>query len=140
MATPLRSSTRACLLALLLLACAPLLPAQSRTALRNLRPPRTFDHVHVQRLVGDSLSTGFVIWIKDAVPAHYHAAHSETVLVLRGKGDMRLGDQRLTVRKGDLIFIPKGTPHSVTVRGRMLQVLSSQSPWFDGTDRVMLGE
>ncbi len=114
------------------------LPAwgQSRTALRQLRPPKDYDNVHVQRLVGDSLSTGFVIWIKEAVPAHYHAAHSETVLVLRGRGEMRLGDARMSVRKGDLIFIPKGTPHSVTVRRGVLQVFSNQSPWFDGTDRV----
>jgi mannose-6-phosphate isomerase-like protein (cupin superfamily) len=113
-----------------------LLYAQSPLALYRLRPPADFDNVHVQRVVGDSLSTGFVIWIKESVPLHFHAAHSETVLVLRGKGDMYLDGRSFPVRKGDLVFIPQGTHHGVEVKGRMLQVLSSQSPWFDGTDRV----
>lgn len=111
-------------------------PVPTHVRLRTMRPPKTFDNVHVQILSGDSLSTAFVIWIQREVPAHYHAAHSETVLVLRGRGEMLLGEQRLPIRKGDLIFIPQGTPHSVTVKGRMLQVLSSQSPHFDGKDRV----
>lgn len=107
-------------------------------AARYLRPDKEFDNVLVQRLFGDAKASGFVIWIKQAVPPHWHADHSETVLILKGKATMTLGNQSTPVRRGDIIFIPKGSPHSVTVSHGILKVLSVQAPEFDGTDRILL--
>jgi quercetin dioxygenase-like cupin family protein len=107
-------------------------------AARDLQPDQKFDNVQVQRLFGDAEATGFVIWIKQSVPLHKHASHSETVCILSGKAEMRLGEQLMTVRKGDLIFIPQGTAHAVTVRHGTLKVLSVQAPAFDGSDRILL--
>ncbi len=113
-------------------------PFQSQA--KEIEPDTTFENVLVKRLFGDDKASGFVIWIKQQVPEHYHAAHSETVMILEGKAEMTLGDQRLSVRKGDIFFIPKGTPHSVKVKKGILKVLSIQAPEFDGTDRVMVKE
>jgi quercetin dioxygenase-like cupin family protein len=107
-------------------------------AARDLQPNQIFDNVHVQRLFGDAEATGFVIWVKQSVPLHKHATHSETVCILAGKAEMRLGDQQMTVRKGDLIFIPQGTSHSVLVKRGTLKVLSIQAPAFDGSDRILI--
>jgi mannose-6-phosphate isomerase-like protein (cupin superfamily) len=97
-------------------------------------------HTHVCRLFGDSLSTTFLISIKKEVPAHKHEYHSEVVHVLRGKGRMILGNNSFVIRKNDIIFIPKGTVHAVkTISLRSLRVLSVQSPMFDGSDRVTVG-
>ena len=125
----------------LLLTCT-LASAQSgyHHAARKLQPTEAFDNVHVQKLFSDPHATGFVIWIKKAVPLHKHAAHSETVTILEGKAQMRLGDQNFPVAKGDIIFIPEGTPHSVQVNGGILKVLSVQAPEFDGTDRILLDQ
>jgi quercetin dioxygenase-like cupin family protein len=74
------------------------------------------------------------------VPAHYHAKHDETVIIVRGTGTMRLGDAERTVRAGDLMFIPQGTPHAFTPHGHDVVAVSVFSPKFDGTDRILLGE
>jgi quercetin dioxygenase-like cupin family protein len=108
------------------------------SAAKALQPDKPFDNVLVTRLYGDAHASGFVIWVKERVPLHKHAGHSETVFIIEGKGEMQLGDQRLTVRKGDILFIPAGTPHAVDVRGGVLKVMSIQAPEFDGTDRILL--
>ena len=104
----------------------------------DLQPGKPFENVLVQKLYSDPHASGFVIWIKQQVPPHKHESHSETVFVLDGKGEMRLGDQMRIVRKGDILFIPQGTPHAVKVTKGVLKVLSIQAPEFDGTDRVPL--
>lgn len=70
---------------------------------------------------------------------HYHATHTEQVIVLSGEADMMLGDQNIHIKAGDVVFIPKGTPHSVNVTSaEPLKIISVQAPLFDGTDRVMV--
>jgi mannose-6-phosphate isomerase-like protein (cupin superfamily) len=107
-------------------------------AAKALRPDQPFENILVRRIYGDDQATGFVIWIKQQVPLHKHANHSESVVILAGRAKMQLGDQQMQVRKGDIIFIPQGTPHAVTVSKGVLKVLSIQAPAFDGTDRILL--
>lgn len=95
----------------------------------------------VQSLFSDSLVTSTIIYISKEVRLHKHLSHSEHVLVLSGEGEMQLGTKTYRIKKDDLIFIPKGVPHSVkTVSSTPLKVISIQAPMFDGKDRVMLGE
>ena len=90
-------------------------------------------------LTGDSLSTSFCIVIKNEVKAHKHVRHSEQVVVIEGEAEMMLGKEKFTIRKGDLIFIPKNTVHSVRNTGSSpLKVLSIQSPAFNGDDRILV--
>jgi quercetin dioxygenase-like cupin family protein len=105
---------------------------------KSIQPDKEFDNVLAQKLYTDPHATGFVIWVKQRVPLHKHASHSETVIILEGKGEMQLGGQIFPIRKGDIVFIPEGTPHAVTVTKGILKALSVQSPEFDGTDRVLL--
>ncbi|HKY32276.1 MAG TPA: cupin domain-containing protein [Candidatus Polarisedimenticolia bacterium] len=41
-------------------------------------------------------------------PYHYHLANEEAILVLRGKGTLRLAGRTLEVRAGDYIVLPAG--------------------------------
>jgi len=67
--------------------------------------------------------------------------HSEQVYVLDGEGTMKLGNKSFVIKKGDLVFIPKNTIHSVQCNSaKPLKVISVQSPYFDGTDRVLVEE
>ena len=81
-----------------------------------------------------------MIWVKEGVKAHYHAVHSENIVVLEGEAMMSLGDDLFMIKKGDFVNIPKGTVHSVTqiLSDEPLKVLSIQSPYFDGTDRIFV--
>lgn len=93
-------------------------------------------NIHVEKIAGDSLTTSFMISVRDSVPTHYHAFHSEHVYVLEGRGTMWMNGDTLRITPGDYIFIPSETRHGVvTEGGGLLKVLSIQSPEFKGEDR-----
>ena len=114
--------------------------AQPFLELDTLSAPLEFENIYSKKIADDSLQTSFVIWIKQKVPNHYHMEHTENILVLEGKAEMTIGDKKLTIKKGDYLNIPKGTPHAVTkvYSRKPLKVLSIQSPQFDGTDRILI--
>lgn len=98
-----------------------------------------FDNIYSEEIHSDSLSSSFLILIRNNVPLHKHEFHSEHVFVLEGTGEMTLGTQHVSITKGDLVIIPKGTPHSVEVTSMdPLRILSIQSPKFTGKDRVLI--
>lgn len=91
----------------------------------------------VRPLHSDSLASSFIICVHREVKPHYHALHTEHVVVLEGEGEMLLADSAFIVRAGDAIAIPRGVVHAVrTLSQGPLRVVSVQSPRFDGTDRV----
>lgn len=104
----------------------------------SLLPPSDLSGTHVQKIAGDSLVSTFVIFIKQSVPIHKHAHHSENVIVLEGEGIMTLGSITKEIRPGDIIFIPADTFHDVIVTSEIpLKVVSIQAPEFDGKDRIL---
>lgn len=114
-------------------------PAQSYLQTDTLRPDPAQDNISLTRFAGDSLVSSFIIHIKKEVKPHKHLDHSEHVYVLAGKGWMKLGEKEFEIKPGMLVFIPKGTVHSVkTTSKEPLKVLSIQAPLFDGKDRVMV--
>jgi len=95
----------------------------------------------VKQLSTDKHTSNFVIFVKQGVKAHVHKTHSETVYVLEGEGEMRLGDKQIKVKPGDFIFIPENTVHSVKVISKTpMKVLSNQAPEFLGKDRVFIDQ
>lgn len=126
-------------LTFLLLAISSITQAQSHQSLDTILPPANYDNIYVRPLFHDSLASGFVIFIKKEVKQHKHNAHTEQVVILDGEGSMKLGEKTIKVKKGDILFIPAGTPHSLIVTSKgPVKVLSTQSPYFDGKDRVMI--
>ncbi len=105
--------------------------------LDSIQAKEGLENIQVIPLQSDSLASSFVIFIRKEVPAHYHAEHSEHVVILEGEGTMLLGDSTFRVKKGDMIFIPKGTVHAfVTTSSFPAKVLSIQAPRFTGKDRI----
>lgn len=93
--------------------------------------------IEVQTLTQDSLASTFIIWIDSAVKGHFHQYHTEHVYVIEGEGIMTIGENTNPIKAGDLVFIPRGTVHSVAVTSDTpMKVLSVQSPLFLGKDRV----
>lgn len=96
-----------------------------------------YNNIHVRSIYHDSLTSHFAIWVKLKVKEHKHEFHTEQVYVLEGKGEFKLADSTFTIKKGDFIFIPKNTYHSVIVNSkRPMKVISIQAPYFNGSDRV----
>ena len=114
----------------------------SQTAYQSLdtiKAPANYENVYVRTLYSDSADvSSYMIFIRNEVKTHKHVSHAEHVMVLEGMGMMTLGDKKFKIKKGDIIFIPKDTFHSVISISKKsaLKVLSIQAPFFDGKDRV----
>jgi quercetin dioxygenase-like cupin family protein len=51
------------------------------------------------------------------IPPHIHENEDEVFQVIQGKVEMKIGEQITILNSGDLIFCPKGIPHSWKVIG-----------------------
>ena len=97
--------------------------------------------IHTGELEGDTISPvntggmrnkllmavdGATISIQDgSPPKHLHANANEIQYILEGKGTIWLGDKEVAVKPGDLIVIPKGTPHGGTKpNGRAIKAIA----------------
>ena len=113
--------------------------SQNYQSLDTVKAYGDYENIYLRKLNSDSLVSSFVIFIKKEVKAHKHVTHSEHVYVLEGEGEMMIVDKILKVKKDDMIFIPKGTAHSLKVTSSSpMKVISVQAPLFDGKDRVMV--
>src|SRR3569623_63670 len=58
---------------------------------------------------------GATVAVQDGnVPKHLHRDANEVQYILEGTGTIWLGDKEVHVKPGDLVIIPKGTPHGGT--------------------------
>ncbi len=59
---------------------------------------------------------------------HSHQKNDETFIVIEGQYAMRIGDDIVQVGRGDLVYVPRGTPHTYVNHGpgpaRILNVIS----------------
>lgn len=78
--------------------------------------------------------------VRTGVRAHLHRRHDETVVVLAGRGRLRLDADTVDVAPGDVIRIPRGTVHALAVTGGPVEAVSLFTPSFDGADRVWVDE
>lgn len=101
--------------------------------------------IHTGELEGDTISAvnsggmrnkvlgvadGMTIAIQDgSPPKHLHANAHEIQFILEGTGTIWLGDKEVTVKPGDLVIIPKGTPHAGTKpNGRTIKAIAIKTP------------
>src|SRR5262249_45163472 len=101
--------------------------------------------IHTGDLEGDALSApnksgmrnktfvsvdGATLSIQDGnTPKHLHENANEIQFVLDGTGTVWLGDKEERIKPGDLIIIPKGTPHGGTKPdGRTIKAIAIKTP------------
>jgi mannose-6-phosphate isomerase-like protein (cupin superfamily) len=117
----------------------PVLSEAQFQSLDTIRAPETYENIYSRPVASDSLSSSFVIFIKKEVKKHKHQHHTEQVIILEGEGEMTLAEKTFHVKKGDIIFIPENTIHSLKVTSAVpVKILSVQSPFFDGSDRIFI--
>jgi mannose-6-phosphate isomerase-like protein (cupin superfamily) len=83
---------------------------------------------------------GATISIQDGnVGKHMHPNTNEIQFILDGTGTVWLGDKEVRVKPGDLVVIPKGTPHGGTKPdGRTLKAIAIKTPPQAPDDTKML--
>ena len=128
-------------LVLLITIIAVLSRAQIQEEVVRMKPDKEYDNILVKKLSSEENASAFVIWVKESVKAHKHAAHTENIYVLEGKGKFEVGSEAYILKKGDYVFIPENTVHSLIVTsGKAMKVISIQSPEFLGKDRIFIEE
>lgn len=101
-----------------------------------LAPDENIRAVEIER--GESAST-HLVRIRDRETPHVHTRYDLTVVLLEGHGTLVLGGQPLSMRTGDVAFVPKGTPHYfVNESSEPTAAIVSFSPAFDGADQQPL--
>ena len=76
------------------------------------------------------VADGMTISIQDGnVGKHMHPNTNEIQYILEGTGTVWLGDKEVRVKPGDLVVIPKGTPHGGTKpNGRTIKAIAIKTP------------
>lgn len=64
----------------------------------------------------------------DEPPMHIHTREDETVYVLEGSITAYLGDQTIEVEAGSYAALPKGIPHTLSVKGSEARILVTEIP------------
>jgi mannose-6-phosphate isomerase-like protein (cupin superfamily) len=65
-------------------------------------------------------------------PQHEHPENEQAYVIVAGRGEMLVGDDRLDVEPGTLVLVPPRTRHAIRNTGReTLTYVSATSPPFE---------
>ena len=99
----------------------------------NPLPPG--ENIKVANLGRSQSASQHVVQIRDREVPHVHKLHDATVTMLRGEGYLILGKNRINLKAGDIVHIPRGVPHYfVNTASQPTVALAVYSPAFDGKD------
>jgi quercetin dioxygenase-like cupin family protein len=91
----------------------------------------------IQNLGKTEHLSAHLVWIQDREKPHLHAGHDATVQLLKGKGTLTLRGQKLALKPGMLVTIPRGAPHFfVNESKHPAAAFVVFTPPFDGKDVV----
>jgi mannose-6-phosphate isomerase-like protein (cupin superfamily) len=91
----------------------------------------------VSEIGRDAHTSHHRVWIRDAEEPHRHDAHDLVVVMLRGFGSMRIGDETRPVGAGSILYVPRGAVHAFrNESGAPAAAYAIYTPPFDGKDRV----
>ena len=74
--------------------------------------------------------------IREEAQKHYHKKCTEYYIILSGKGEIELDDERFEIGPGDVVMIPPLTAH--VARGEF-EIINIVSPPFETADEYLAG-
>ncbi|MDH3975479.1 MAG: cupin domain-containing protein [Deltaproteobacteria bacterium] len=100
------------------------------------------DNIRVTPLFKNEDSSHYIIQINGRERPHIHEEHDLTVIVKKGKGTLHLGEEKLSMKAGDIAFIPRGTVHYFVNEKKHCPAVSYVifSPSYHGKDKKMVNE
>ena len=111
-------------------------PLASLAARVPLAPGQDFRVEEVARSEHTSHHVGA---IRTGETLHRHDRHDQLVVLVRGHGSMRVGDEVRAIAEGSIAFLPRGVPHAFTnASGEPAIAYLVYAPPYDGKDRVSL--
>ena len=104
-------------------------------AIVNRFPPTSDTMLIDTRLTDETEASARVFRIYTDVPAHYHKTCDEYLVVLSGRGTIRIGDSApFEIAPGRLVFFKKGTVHGLTLIEEPFVFLAVDTPRRDPKD------
>lgn len=101
------------------------------------RPLPAGEEFRILELGRDPHASHHLVWIRDREIPHRHDRHDLFVVIVRGHGGMRLGDEERLLGEGSILYVPRGTVHTFRNASELPAVAYAvYSPAFDGRDRV----
>jgi mannose-6-phosphate isomerase-like protein (cupin superfamily) len=95
------------------------------------------ENIKITHLGADPAASHHIVQVRDREAPHIHREHDGTVVLLRGQGFLMMGQSRLDLTSGDVVFIPRNTPHYfVNTSPEPAAAFVVFSPPFDGKDIV----
>jgi mannose-6-phosphate isomerase-like protein (cupin superfamily) len=89
----------------------------------------------------DASTSQHVVGIRTGETLHRHDHHDLLVVILRGHGRMRLGDDTRDVGEGSIVYVPRGSVHAFTnASPEPAYAFTLYAPPFDGKDRAPVDE
>jgi len=96
----------------------------------NIRAVRLLRNDHVEQLL---------VQVRYREPLHYHADSDLTVMMMRGKGVIRIGANETVLHAGDIVHVPRGIVHAYINDGPDVGVaFVAMSPPPGPADRVLV--
>ncbi|HJQ83565.1 MAG TPA: cupin domain-containing protein [Candidatus Binatia bacterium] len=88
--------------------------------------------------IGRTASASYhIVQVRGRETPHRHATHDLSVVLLRGRGVLTRGDERIALAAGDAAVVPRGEPHWFANGGRGAAVaLVAFAPPLDAPDSV----
>lgn len=97
-------------------------------------PDRDF---HPETLLITDRFSMHLLQFRTAEQRHIHRVHDLTFVVVRGSGEVWVGDRRFLAKPGDVFHIPRGTPHyCVNTGDTPLAAVLTFTPPFDRKDSI----
>jgi mannose-6-phosphate isomerase-like protein (cupin superfamily) len=109
---------------------------ESLAALAASDPLAPREDFRIREVGRDAHTSHHLVWIRDREEPHRHDHHDLLVVILRGHGAMRLGDEERPVGEGSVLYVPRGTLHAFrNTSGAPAVAYAVYAPAFDGKDR-----
>ena len=107
---------------------------QSKSKSPNRERKGLVSHILLQQgdVPNDRLS---ITWV-DIIPGSGQSSHNhlpeQVYVIINGKGQMQVGEEKQEVAQGDLIYIPSNEVHSIkNISNEVLSYISASTPAFD---------
>ncbi len=86
----------------------------------------------------DDATSHHLVWIRTAEVPHRHDRHDLVVVIVKGHGLMRLGDEARAVGPGAILYVPRRTVHAFrNDSDKPAAAYAIYTPPFDSEDRVI---
>jgi mannose-6-phosphate isomerase-like protein (cupin superfamily) len=113
--------------------------ARTVDALLAAEPLGPKENLKAVTLARSEESVHLLVQVREREPLHYHADSDISVLLLRGAGEMHLGEEKYKVKAGDVMLVPRGTVHYFVNAGpEPAAALVIYSPPPGPNDRVLV--